>query len=114
MYKRLPVIFMLLVGFIFSACDSSENRISTNIESKSLESKNLESEKMKTAVLGVEVKDIPFCSIDGISSALEVKAKSKIEKQGTETTKIKIWHYQDSSEFLCLLSGDAVVVIENN
>ncbi len=28
-----------------------------------------------------------------------------------EPTKIKIWHYQDSTELICLLSGDAVLIV---
>ena len=66
----------------------------------------------ETDVAGTKMVSVPSCGeAKDSSNALKIDAESKIVKQA-ENTKVRIWHYQDGAELVCLLSGKAVIYVE--
>ena len=102
---RLSMIAILSTLFI--GCGSSNSQDSEVKDSNRTETQD-------TSVAGTTMVTVPSCGESKDSSnALKIDVKSKIVKQD-ENTKVRIWHYQDSTELVCVLSGKAVIYVESS
>jgi len=93
--SSVAILSLTFVGCGGESCDIDANATSTQ------------------AVAGISTVSIPTCQENGSSeNAIPLAPESKIVKQ-EEGTKVRIWHYQDSTELVCILSGKASILTED-